>query len=434
MRPPPDRFAPAIDPNRTRETPAMPFTRRTLLALSFAALAAAASADDVTTTAGKKLSGKVVAIDAQGVTLLAGEARAVVAGKEIVVVDLGAKVAPVPKDVRINEVELTDGSTFRGAKVLIKGKKVEFEFATVPAGVAPPTVEMPLTAVFSVMRGAEEPKNRDAWKKVLAGRGKRDLYVVREPEGLNFVQGTVLGGDEAGTKITFEKEGGGTDTLLLSRATGGLVFSQAVPAQVPQTLCKVVDVFGNSLVAQSVVLGSEGATVTTVSGVVVKYPSAAALAKFDYAQGNVAYLSDLDAQVDAPEVPADEKGLRTNPVAPYTRDRGVANEPLKLGAEAFVKGIVVAPDTVLTFNIGGDYREFKAVVGLPEQSPDANLEAKVTIEADGRPVFAEAVKRKDKAKPVVLDVKGVKQLRVIVEGDLAVNGNRVVLADARVQK
>lgn len=412
----------------------MPFTRRPLFALLLASAATAAPADDVTTTAGKKLTGKVVAIDAQGVTLLAGEAKAVVAGKDIVVVDLGNKVAPLAKDVRVNEIELTDGSTFRGGKLLVKGKKVEFEFATVPVGVAPPAVDLPLAAVFSVMRGAEDPKNRDAWKKVLGGRGKRDLYVVREPEGLNFVQGTILGGDDAGTRLTFEKEGGGTDTLLLSRATGGLVFSQAAPAQVPQTLCKVVDVFGNSLVAQTVEFGSEGATVTTVAGVVVKYPSAAALAKFDYAQGNVAFLSDLDPQVDAPEVPPDERGLRLNPVAPYTRDRGVAGEPLKLGPDAFVKGIVVAPDTVLTFNIGGDYREFKAVVGLPEQSPDANLEAKVTIEADGRPVFAESVKRKDKPKPVVLDVKGVKQLRVIVEADLAVNGNRVVLADARVQK
>jgi hypothetical protein len=196
----------------------------------------------------------------------------------------------------------------------------------------------------------------------------------------------------------------------------------------------VLDVFGNSLVAQSVVLSSEGATVTTVSGVVVKYPSTAAIAKFDYNQGNVAYLSDLTPQVDAPEVPADEKGLRLNVAVPYTRDHGVAGEPLKLGNETFPKGIVIAPDTVLTFTINGDYREFKALLGLPENTPDATLEAKVTVEADGNVVFSETLKRKDKPKPLVLDVKGVKQLRVTIEGELAVNGNRVIFADARVQK
>jgi len=203
---------------------------------------------------------------------------------------------------------------------------------------------------------------------------------------------------------------------------------------VPHTLCRVIDVFGNSLVAQSVQLSTEGLTVTTVAGVVVKYPTATGVAKFDYAQGNVAYLSDLDPLVDSPAVPADEKGLRLNPVAPYVRDQGLSGEALKLGGDTFVKGLVVAPDTVLTFNIGGDYREFKAIVGVPESSPDANLEAKVTIEADGQVVFTDTLRRKDKAKPIVLDMKGVKQLRVIVDADLSVNGNRVILADARVQK
>ena len=46
----------------------------------------------------------------------------------------------------------------------------------------------------------------------------------------------------------------------------------------------------------------------------------------------------------------------------------------------------------------------------------------------------EALKRKDKPKALVLAVKGVKQLRIIVEADTPLNGNYVILADARVQK
>jgi hypothetical protein len=175
-------------------------------------------------------------------------------------------------------------------------------------------------------------------------------------------------------------------------------------------------------------------TVKTVSGVDVKYQSTAALVKFDYNQGNVAYLSDLDPRVDYPDVPADEKGLRLNVTVPYIKDQGLSGEPLKLGTDSFAKGLVIAPDTMLTFTINGDYRDFKAVLGLPENLPDADLEAKVTVEADGRVLFSESIKRKDKPKNLALDVKGVKQLRVIVDGDFAVNGNRVVLADARVQK
>lgn len=421
----------------------MPRIRRTLLALAAALVATSALADDITTTGGKKITGKLVAIDATGATFSTGDARVTVPGKEIVVIDLGNKVAPIPKDKtdptkleRMNEIELTDGSTIRAGKYAVKARKLEAELLTVPDTVPAPSFELPLSGVFSVMRGAEDEKNRDAWKKMLGGRGKRDLYVMREREGLNFIQGTVLSGSEDGKTFDFELEGGkkADPQLLQSRATGGLVFSHPTPAQVPQTLCKVLDVYGNSLVAQAVQVTPEGVTVTTISGVVFKYPSAAALAKFDYAKGNVAYLSDLQPQVDAPPVGPDEKGLRTNPVAPYFRDQGVSGEPLKLGTDTFVKGLTVSPDVFLTFNIGGDYREFKAVLGVPENSPDANLEAKVTIELDGKPAFSESLKRKDKPKPLVLDVKGVKLIRVLVEADLPVNGNRVIFADARVEK
>lgn len=421
----------------TFETPTMPFTRRLLVALTLGLAAAAAHADDLTTGGGKKLTGKLVGIDAQGVTFTAGEAKVTVLGKEVILIDLGHKVSPLVKDQRVNEIELTDGSTFRAGKFSVKGRKIEAELLTIPTGVTAPTFELPLTAVFSVMRGAEDTKSREAWKKILVNRGKRDMYVMREADGLNFTQGTVLAGSDDGKTFDFELEGGkkADPPLLQSRATGGLVFAQPTPAQVPPMICKVLDVFGNVLVAQSVQLGSDGVVVTTVSGVVVKYPSVTGVAKFDYAQGNVAYLSDLEPQVDAPAIPADEKGLRVNVAPPVLRDVGVAGEALKLGNDPpYPKGIVIASDTQLTYNIGGDYRDFRAVLGVPDSALDASLGAKVTIELDGKVVFSETIRRKDKPKPIVLDVKGAKQLRVIVEGDSPVIGDRVVLADARIQK
>jgi hypothetical protein len=416
----------------------MTLTRRASFVL-FLTLAATASADDLTTSGGKRITGKLVAVDAQGVTFSSGEASAKVAAKDIVVVDFQHPVVPVPKDkdsgreLKVTEVELTDGSTFRLAKFVLKGKKVEAELFPGPANLSAPSLDLPMTALFSVMRDAGDAKHREAWKKMLAARGKRDLYVIREVDALNFVPGTILGGTEDGTEVEFEREDGTKSNLRQSRA-GGYVFAQPPAKEAAPLLCKVVDVFGNSLVAQSVEVTPSGVSVKTVAGGVVKYPSTDALSKLDYSQGNVAYLSDLDARVEAPEPPADEKGLRFNVGAPYLRDQGLAGEPLRLGNEFFPKGVLVAPDTVLTYTLGGDYREFKAVVGIPESSPDANLEAKVTIEADGRALYSETVKRKDKPRGVSLDVKGAKALRIIVEADFAVNGNRVLFGAALVQK
>jgi hypothetical protein len=417
----------------------MTIPRRPLFFLCLCLAAATASADDITTNGGKKITGKLVAVDAQGVTFSSGEAQAKISGKDIVVVDFHKPVSPVPKEketgneAKVTQVDLLDGSTFRTAKFTLKGKKVEIEQLPGPAGITPPVFELPTTSLFTVMRDSGNAKTHEAWKKMLAARGKRDLYVIREGETLNFVQGTILGGNEKGDEINFEKEDGSQTALRQSRAAG-YVFAQALPKEVPQMLCKVIDAFGNNLVAQSMEITSSGVTVKTVAGVVVKYSSTAALSKLDYSQGNVAYLSDLDPRVDAPEVPMDEKGLRLNPAVPYLRDHGLAGEPLKLGAELFSKGLLVAPDTVLTYTINGDYREFKAVLGIPENTPDAKLEAKVTIEADGRALISETIKRKDKPKGVSLDVKGVKSLRIIVEADFAVNGNRVLFGGALVQK
>jgi hypothetical protein len=403
------------------------------LALALAALLhAGAAADDVTTTAGKKLTGKLVAVDAQGITFGTGTAQVPIPGRDIVVVDLGNPVAAPPANATYSEIELTDGSTFRVAKFALKGKKFETEQLPGPAGKPAPAYDLPMGSVFSAMKRADDAKHRDAWKKMLATRGKRDLYVIQQETGLTFVQGTIHEGGADGKSVSFEKETGGKpDDLQQSRAAG-LVFYQPQPATVAPTVCRVLDVFGNALNATAVAITPEGVTVTTVAGATVKYASTASLSKLDYALGNVAYLSDLDPQVDAPDLPPEEKKL--NPTAAVLKDRSLANDAIKLDNQTYPKGLCVAPDTVLVYNLNGDYAQFKATVGIDENGANATSAARVTIEADGQVLFTDTVRRKDKAKGVVLAVKGVKSLRVIVEADTPLNGNYVTLADARVQK
>lgn len=413
-------------------------TRTAALASASFALAlliGPAGADDVTTGGGKKLTGKLVGVDAENVTLAIGDGKVAIPARDIVVVDLGNKVSLLPKDVTtFSEIELTDGSTFRVAKFVLKGKQLEADLIAGPEGVAPPKLDIPMGAVFSAMKKADDPKVRDNWKRMLGTRGKRDLYVIAQESGFTFIQGTVLAGaaDEKGRPVvSFEKETGGKDELQLSRAAG-LVFHQPQPATIPPTLCKVVDVFGNALTATAIAVTPEGVAVTTVAGVKVTYPSTAALVRLDYALGNVAYLSDLDPQLDVPEVPPEEK--RLNQPAAYLKDRSFANEQIKLDGQTFPKGITLAPDTVATFSLNGDYAQFKATVGIDENGANATSAARVTVEADGQVLFSEMLKRKDKPKGLVLAVKGVKQLRVVVETDTPLNGNYVTLADARVQK
>src|SRR3954454_18189416 len=144
----------------------MSATRRGLLCLTLGLLAAltAARADELTTNTGKKFSGKVVNVDPAGVTFQTADAKVQVPNKEITSVDLGHKIVAPAAGTKYVEIELTDGSVIRCGKIAVKGKAFEVELLPGPEKLGPPVFALPLNAVFSVLRGADEAKNRDEWK------------------------------------------------------------------------------------------------------------------------------------------------------------------------------------------------------------------------------------------------------------------------------
>ena len=100
----------------------MRFVRRVTSAAPLAVallalLVAGACGDDVTTTAGKKLTGKLVGVDAQGITFSTADAKVPIPGRDIVVVDLGNPVAAVPNraDCRSYSRQATMGEPGCGA-------------------------------------------------------------------------------------------------------------------------------------------------------------------------------------------------------------------------------------------------------------------------------------------------------------------------------
>jgi hypothetical protein len=82
----------------------------------------------------------------------------------------------------------------------------------------------------------------------------------------------------------------------------------------------------------------------------------------------------------------------------------------------------------------GKYKEFKTIVGMDDMvGGDGHPEVK--IEGDGRELFTGTISRKDKRRELALDVKGVKQLRIVVTSSgLFDFGDHVDLADARLCK
>ncbi len=406
-------------------------------ALSILAAVAAlsgASAADATTLAGRTVTGELVSIDATTVTICdaAGPTKLLI--KELAVVETRKPPVP-PKEVKFDELELTDGSVLRLTKLLVRGKQVEPTLLTHSEPLTAPKVELPLGAAFSYLRNADDAKVRDDWKKLLAGRGKRDLFVVRGGDGLNPLAGTVIEGTEAGDALTFEREDGMKVNLKLTRASGGIAFNQPTRDQVPPTLCKVTDAFGNSLVATR--LDSDGGTlkVTTVSGATVTYAELNAVVKLDFRQGNLTYLSDLDAVAEY--APPEKDGLLGEQFGyqrKLTRDRSLDGSDVTLDGKKFARGVSLPPDCVATYKLGGDYREFKAVVGILDGANRESWSLRLRVEVGGRALFDEVIPKAAKPREIVLNVKDAKELRVVVERVGLFAGDQINLGDARLQK
>jgi hypothetical protein len=279
------------------------------------------------------------------------------------------------------------------------------------------------------MRNAHEPKNRGDWQTLLAGRGKRDLFVVRQSTGLNPLPGTVVEGTSAGDRVSFEREDGQKVSLPLARATGGLVFNQPPAADVAPTFCRVIDGCGNTWEAAKLDLSGPGLTVTTPAGAVVRYPTRASVRTLDFGRGNVAYLSDLQLDVSYP--PAEKSGPLGEqfPFAPKV----LLDGDTRAGGRTFPKGVALPADAVLTVPVGEGFRTFRASVAVPDGSPP-EASFKLTVEADGRPLHVVTVKAGDPPRELSLTVADVKRLRITVERARLWAGDGLLLGDARFQK
>jgi hypothetical protein len=404
----------------------MPLSRRTSAVLTLALLAGPAAGAELMTLAGKKISGDFLSVSDKGVELKVSGSPLMTPTAEVMYLDLGNALAP-DKEVKFAEVELTDGSVFRCSQVKLKGRTLEL------TTLGDRVVRIPVEAVSTVLREAQDATNKQQWVNFLNNRvNKRDYFVRKDEDDgtLKGFDGTIGEGDATGDAFKFEFAGGKTSNVKL-RLVHGLVFRPSGGGEIAATLCKVTDTERNVLVARKVSVrdADKALVVTTVAGVAVEYPSAEQVAKVDYTFGKQMFLSDL--------TPVSVEHEDTNEsFVTFTTDRHLwDNEPLKLGGAAFTKGLAVHARTVLSYNLGGEYKEFKAVLGIDDAVKTGSSRVKFTVEGDGRRVFAAEVTRKDKPRPVTLDVKGVKLLRLTVESvDDFDAGNQLDLADAKLMK
>ncbi|MGL6075755.1 MAG: hypothetical protein ACRC8S_16485 [Fimbriiglobus sp.] len=386
-------------------------------------------AADLVMPEGKKTAGKLVGFEGDVIVWdVGGGTNSKTPAKQVASIEFRSS-SPTPKESKFDELELTDGSVLRLSKLAVKGKSVEPTLLTAEVGTTP-TVQLPISSVSAFIRSADDAKAKADWRKLLQNRSKRDLFVIRQADGLNPLPGTVIEGNEAGDAVSFEREDGQRVNLKLARATGGLFFNQAPRDVIPPTFCKVQDVFGNSLVATKLTTTGSNLEVTTVSGAKLTYPSLDGLWKLDFSEGNITYLADLQPTIDYP--PPEKDGV-FGEQSPYAPKVALYNAPTM----TLIKprpSVSIPVDTTLTYKLDGNFREFRATPMLLAPTNADSWGLRLRIEVDGRKIYEEVVSSKTKPAELTFNVKDAREVRVMVEREGLFLGSRLLLGDARIQK
>ena len=390
------------------------------------AAAPVASAADLLTLDNKKTAGNIVDFTADAVIFRSTVEETYEYTKLDSITILPNVGEPSAKAI---QVELIDGTLFNCSDFKIKNKTAVITLLSNNG--ASQTLEFPANNILYMIRDLSDPKYNQAFRNILSKRTKLDKWIVERKDAgtIDEVSGTFSDGDDKGEIINFQLENG-TKTQIQFASLYGAIFSTPPELKVAQTVCRVIDANRNVLNAKSIVMtDKKSIIVETTTGVKIEYPALTAIAKFDFSAGAMRFLSALNPiKVEM----SDPVGL---PPEPYRRDRSLDNDKIRIDKIPYERGLAIHSKTVLTYDLGGQYKIFQALAGIDDCVEGENV-VTLTIETDlaAKPLFKETFKKGEtKSKMLNLNVLNVKQLRITVESEFLIGG-QLDLADAKVLK
>jgi len=269
------------------------------------------------------------------------------------------------------------------------------------------------------------------WSKIVASATASDILVVRRDDGVDYHRGVLRGvTDEA---VEFELDG---ERLPVRRSkVFGLVYHHVSGRELPEPIGVLQDRSGSTWTLQTVALAGDQVEWTTLLGVKQKRPLAA-VARLDFSRGKVVYLSDLKPD-SVQWVPyfgmGKELPTRMAWYAPR-QDQNLQSGPLQIDGKRYAKGLAMHSRTELVYRLADRYRRLVAVAGIDDTArPRGSV--RLVIRGDDRVLFDAVVAGADPAKPVDLDMTGVRRLSILADfGDDLDVGDHLDLCEARLLK
>jgi hypothetical protein len=379
-------------------------------------------AAELRTLTGESYSGDLVSLTDKEIIIKVDKKEVITPIAQVLYLSFQPPSSP-KADVKFSEVELNDGSQLHCKTVVFNGKDMKL---TLLGG---QDLTLPIAAVTYVFHEANDAATHQEWQKLFSGKKRnRDVVVRKAGEKLTSISGTLGDADAKGENMAFESETGRKIDVPLGKIQG-LHFQRQVDPDAKPPQFKMLDTMGNVLLVASATYADKNLTATTPSGakIAVSRPE---VVKLDYSKGKLTYLSDfgLDKM----------KLLQTSTIdfiEQIGRDMNLDKKPITLGRKTYTKGLAMHARTEITFDLDGEYREFKATIGIDDNVAGRDDGTIVKVLGDGKELASLIVARKDKPQEKTLNVKDVQKLTIIVASpDLLDLGRHVDLADAKVSK
>jgi hypothetical protein len=380
-------------------------------------LSAPAWADELKMLSGKSLSGTLEKITDSAITLKAGDKSAETPLTQVLELTLRPGKS-FPSANKYIEVQLLDESILCCTKVTFGARDVQLELTS--GGI----VKAPLTALVTVLRDAQDENLKKQWAKLLTEKTRFDRIFVLKDGDLNPLKGALGAIDETKQSIKFKIDGGKEIEPELDNVQGMQFVRTDLPTEV--SLCKVIDIDGNVVVASKLLYSGDRVNVTTPFGQKLALDPKH-VARVDFNFGRLTYLSDLDAKiVDAPLL----GGFN-----PLRKDTNLDGGPIMLQEKKYDKGLSMYAGVELRYDLAGKYKDFKALLGADSGIAEEG-QGKVTVtiycDREKRNTFEVSTKA---PIPIAVNVKDVTTLRIVVSGSNLTNfSGHATLANALVSQ
>lgn len=369
------------------------------------------SADELRTLGGKTLVGTLVKVGDQEIVLKTDAGMTATPLSQVLALDIRPGKG-LPAGTKYAAVQLLDETVLYCDKVEYLGKEVGL---TLVSGAQ---VKLPMNFVVWVLQGAQDAAVKKKFDEVVARKIRRDRVLILRDGELNPLEGTLGEIDPKAGTIRFDREGV-VIPAVLNNLAGMIFFRTEAPTETP--ICKVHDVQGNALAAVKLAFTGSEYVVTTSFGAKVNLAQEM-VSRLDFNLGKLTFLSDLD-----PLKVVERSGIGL--ITRYRKDANLDGEPIQLD-RTYTKGLSLHAHTELEYQLGGKYKQFKAVLGVDLRT-GADSQALVTIWCDGEKRFSEKVS--GKARPLALDVRDVNVLKIVVGARNFLDlHDHATLADARV--